>query len=282
MEQYEEQWSSANPGLLIILIDQSGSMTFPMSGAGSKTRSEYASLAVNRVIKTIIDKSFNGKTPKNRAFVSVIGYNQDVHEIASGYIQDLAASPKRLETVTKKVPDGAGGLVDTTMKMPIWVEPIKEDGSTNMKGAFEQAKAILEKWVADKPQSPAPVVINISDGVPYWDRKQVDECKKETEAIVSEIQQIKTSDGAVLVFNACIGDGIKSIFPTSEDEAGDEEGAFLYGISSKIPEAYDDAAKKVELQVRPNARGCIAGADAVDLVKLIDFGSSKGQSDLKR
>ena len=93
------------------------------------------------------------------------------------------------------MPDGAGGLVDTTMKMPIWVEPIKEDGSTNMKGAFEQAKAILEKWVADKPQSPAPVVINISDGVPYWDRKQVDECKKETEAIVSEIQQIKTSDG---------------------------------------------------------------------------------------
>ena len=83
MKQYEEQWSSANPGLLIILIDQSGSMTSPMSGAGSKTRSEYASLAVNRVIKTIIDKSFNGKTPKNRAFVSVIGYNQDVHEIAS-------------------------------------------------------------------------------------------------------------------------------------------------------------------------------------------------------
>lgn len=282
MANYEEQWSSANPGLLIILIDQSGSMTMPMRENDSKTRSEYASLAVNRVIKTIIDKSFNGKTPKNRAFVSIIGYDQDIHDIASDYIQNLAANPKRLEKVEKQVPDGAGGLVKTTMEMPIWVDPITEDGTTNMKGAFEQAKDILEKWVVDKPDSPAPVVINISDGVPYWDRKPVEECKEETSAIVNEIQQLKTSDGNVLVFNACIGDGIKSVFPTSESEAGDEEGKFLYEISSLIPEAYDAAAKKVELQVRPDARGCIAGAEAVDLIKLIDFGSSKGQSDLKR
>lgn len=282
MANYEEQWSSANPGLLIILIDQSGSMTLPMRGNDSKTRSEYASLAVNRVIKTIIDKSFNGKAPKNRAFVSVIGYNQDVHEIASDYIQNLAAAPKRLEKVEKQVPDGAGGLVKTTVDMPIWVDPITEDGTTNMKGAFEQAKDILERWVVDKPDSPAPVVINISDGVPYWDRKPVEDCMEETLNLVNEIQQIKTSDGSVLVFNACIGDGIKSVFPTSEEEAGDEEGKFLYEISSLIPEAYDEAAKKVELQVRPNARGCIAGADAVDLIKLIDFGSSKGQSDIKR
>lgn len=281
MNNYEEQWSSANPGLLIILIDQSGSMTLPMRGNDSKTRSEYASLAVNRVIKTIIDKSFNGKTPKNRAFVSVIGYNQDIHEIASGYIQDLAASPKRLEKVEKLVADDAGGLVKTVKEMPVWVEPITEDGTTNMKGAFEQAKDILEKWVADKPDSPAPVVINISDGIPYWDRKPEEECKQETSDVVEEIQKIKTSDGNVLVFNACIGDGIKSVFPTSEAEAGDEEGKFLYKISNAIPEAYDKAAKKVELLVRPNARGCISGADAVDLIKLIDFGSSKGQSDLK-
>lgn len=281
MANYDEQWSSANPGLLIILIDQSGSMTQPMNGADQKTRSEYASLAVNRVIQTIINKSFNGTTPKNRAFVSVIGYNQDIKDIASGYIQDLAASPKRIEKVAKKVADGAGGLVDTTTEMPIWVEPIKKDGLTNMKGAFDLAKEVLDKWVADKPESPAPVVINISDGVPYWNHMDVKDCMNETADVVNEIQQITTKDGNVLVFNACIGDGVKSVFPVSEDEIGDEQGKFLYRISSTIPDAYYAVANKVGLQVRPGSRGCISGADAVDLVKLIDFGSSKGQADLK-
>ena len=33
-----------------------------------------------------------------------------------------------------------------------------------MKGAFEMAKEIIEKWISDKPNNPAPVIINISDG----------------------------------------------------------------------------------------------------------------------
>lgn len=280
MANYDEQWSSANPGLLIILIDQSGSMLSRMNGV-NQTRTEYASLAVNRVVKTIIDKSFNGKTPKNRAFVSIIGYNNNVEEIASGFIQDLAANPKRIEKVTKQVPDGAGGLVKTTIDMPIWVEAITEDGATNMKGAFELAKSILEKWVADKPDSPAPVIINISDGMPYWDFKNVPECMRETADVVDAIKQIGTTDGKTLVFNACIEGGTSSVFPTSEAEAGNEEGQFLYRISSMIPDGYKEAAHKVELEVRPGAHGCIAGANATDLVKFIDFGSSKGQRDIR-
>lgn len=280
-KKYDKQWSSANPGLLIILVDQSGSMLERMPGV-NQSRTEYASMAVNRVIYSIINKSFSGTTPKNRAFISVLGYNHEVREIASDYIQELAAKPLRIQKVTKKIPDGAGGLIDIEEEMPIWVEPIDRQGTTNMKGAFELARQIIEKWISAKPDSPAPVIINISDGVPYWSNKNVDECMDETAEVVKKVSQLSTSDGNVLIFNACIGDGVKTVFPAAESEVYDEEGKFLFRISSVIPEGYEEAALKQELPLKDGAKGCISGADAVDLIKLIDFGSSKGQVDIQR
>ena len=44
----DKQWSSANPGLLVILLDQSGSMMSNYEGNDSKT--VFASKAVNKVI----------------------------------------------------------------------------------------------------------------------------------------------------------------------------------------------------------------------------------------
>lgn len=280
MGKNEKQWSSATPGLLIILIDQSGSMTLPYEGNDSRT--QFAARAVNRVINDIIEKNFNGTEPKNRCFITVIGYDVEATTLCSGYLKELYANPKRIEEVAKKVPDGAGGLVETKQKMPIWVEPIKIDRWTNMKEAFVMAKGIVEQWINDKPDNPAPVIINISDGAPYYDHKPNDECMKETEAVVEDIKNMSTNDGNVLVFNAHIGDGGQMVaYPASEDEVAidGEEAEFLYRISSEIPSGYKEAATKNELNIKDGSRGCVFHADAVGLIKLIDFGSSKGLKD---
>lgn len=229
-KNYEAQWSSAHPGLLVILLDQSGSMLSPMNGV-NETRTVYATKAVNRVINSIINKNFYKDKPKNRAFISVIGYNHDVNDIASDYIQNLAKNPKRIDTIKKKVPDDAGGLVETTEEMPIWVDPIDKDGATNMKGAFELAKDIVNKWLSQNTDvlAPAPVIVNVSDGVPYYEGKDPSICMNETEQVVEEIKKISNADGNVLIFNACIGDGSRSVFPTKEEELSDEEGNFYLG-----------------------------------------------------
>lgn len=58
------------------------------------------------------------------------------------------------------------------------------------------------------------------------------------------------------------------------------EGAeFLYEITSVIPEGYKEAAAKNELEIGDSARGCIFAANDIDLINLINFGSSKGQKD---
>ena len=271
------QWSSATPGLLVILVDQSGSMTLPYDGGDSRT--VFAAKAVNRLINTLIQKNFNGRTPKNRCYVAVIGYDVEAKVLAKGYLDKLNDNPIRIDTVQKKVSDGAGGLVEISSKMPVWVEPIKDNLWTNMTAAFLMAKDLVEAWISDKPQNPAPVIINISDGTPYYDQKDVNVCMKETISVVDQIKQLSTEDGSVQIFNAMIGEGQKVVFPSSESELITEEAKFLYEISTVIPEAYKRAAEKNQLVYQQGARGAICQADAELLIKLIDFGSSKGQGD---
>ena len=271
-----KQWSSATPGLLIILLDQSGSM---MSDYESTTRTKFATLAVNKVIDNIIQKNFDGDAPKNRCFISVIGYNHNVKELCSGWLKDLDVNPLRYETLKKKTPDGTGGLVEVEVKQPIWVDPIDKDGATNMLGAFQLAKDLVKKWMADNADGPAPVIINISDGVPYYEGKDPRTCMKEIVVLANEIKNLSNNDGNVLIFNAQIDSVPTSVFPAGRDEIAQEAGQFLYDITSEVPESYKAAAAKNELPTKDGSRGCIFGADGVQLIQLIDFGSSKGQGD---
>ena len=279
MAKNEKQWSSATPGLLIILLDQSGSMLNPY--AAGKSRTEFASLAVNKVIDNIIAKNYDGETPKNRCFISVIGYNHDVKELCSGWLKDLDENPLRYETAKEKQYNGNGGIIEVEVKQPVWVEPITQDGATNMLGAFKLAKDLCEKWMKDNADGPAPVIINISDGVPYYDRKDPRECMKETVELVDSIKSLSNNDGNVLIFNAEIGeDSNKVVFPTERGAIQQVEAQFLFDITSEIPDSYRDAARKKELlDVKEGSRACIFNAGAVDLIQLIDFGSFKGQGD---
>ena len=277
MAKNDKQWSSATPGLLVILLDQSGSM---MSDYEGTTRTKFASLAVNKVIDNIIQKNFDGDAPKNRCFISVIGYNHNVKDLCSGWLKDLDAAPLRYETLKKKTPDGTGGIVEVEIKQPVWVEPINHDGATNMLGAFQLAKDLVEKWMSDHTNGPAPVIINISDGVPYYDGKDPKECMKETVALVNEIKNLSNEDGNVLIFNAQIDKSNGTVvFPADKNDVIRPEAQFLYDITSEVPESYKAAAAKNELPTKDGSRGCIFGADGVQLIQLIDFGSSKGQGD---
>ncbi len=277
MAANDMQWSSATPGFLIILIDQSGSMLSPYSG--NESRTVFASKVINRVINEIIQKNFT----KNLCFISVIGYNHNVKELCSGYLTDLYNNPLRIETIKKKISDGAGGLVEQEIKMPIWIEPITQDGATNMKGAFLMAKQLVEKWMQDKPQNPAPVIINISDGIPYYEGKDPHICMQETIQVAKDIMNLSCEDGNVLIFNAHIdNNGNQTVkCPSEKDEVKEAgEGAeFLFEITSVIPEGYKDAASKNDLTIKDGAHGCIFAANEIDLINLINFGSSKGQKD---
>lgn len=276
-----KQWSSATPGYIIFLVDQSGSMA--NSYAEGKTRAEFTALVINRTINELINTNLAGEKVKDRVFISIIGYggssNLAVDDIRSDYLSSFADSPLRIENIKKKVSDGAGGLIEIDEQMPIFIEPIA-NGLTPMADALSFAKELIEAWLQKKPDNPAPIIINISDGLPYTGTS-VDDAMNKAISVSKEIMAINSADGNPLIFNSHIGDGGAPCgFEESKSELSDDQAKFLFEISSKVPESYKQAAIKQDFKVKAESRGFVSNAEPESFIKFINFGSSGGGSDI--
>jgi hypothetical protein len=275
-----KQWSSATPGYIIFLVDQSGSMGENYTGGINKA--EFTALAINRIINDLIFTNSAGDKIKDRVFISVIGYGgqggNSVDDIRSDYLSAFADTPLRIEKVKKKVSDGAGGLVEIEEEMAIYLEPTcPKNGLTPMGEAFDFAKQLIEGWISKKPENPAPIIINISDGMPFTGSNQKEDIEK-TISLANSIMQINTNDGNPIVFNVHLGQPPfnESKFESNESKISNEEGKLLFKISSLVPETYREAARKYEFITSEDSRGFVSNAGPETLIKFINFGSSGG------
>ena len=159
--------------------------------------------------------------------VGVIGYGSQVVPALGGAlagrplvpISEVANSPIRVEQRTKKVDDGAGGLVDQSIKFPIWFEPIAE-GTTPMREALELARNTVADFISRTPNCYPPIVVNITDG----------EANRDPEPAAASVRDLASSDGGVLLFNAHISSkaGAAVEFPSGETELADDYARLLF------------------------------------------------------
>ena len=210
---YEYIASSANPRLLILLTDQS----------------EESVKLVNYLIDRTIQINFDGDAPKNRCYISVIGYNHNVKQLCSGWLRELDASLfLRMESLIKKVSDGTGGFVEVEVQQPVWVESTQQPISIDKYDqAIHSAKEISRKWSEDNCIS--PIVID---------------CSKicHTDYAIEEIEQLKavtTKDGNVLFFGCYLN---------IED---------VSGIFSKMPEEWEYRFKIWEIKEEDYSSGLL-------------------------
>jgi len=254
---------TSNPGLTIILVDQSYSMR---DNYGEGQKKDVAAMAVNRVIYEIVLACQSGERIKDRVYLAVIGYGENIDVLIEGKISEIAENPKEIKEMMKKEPDGAGGLVDVKAEMPIWIKPKAENG-TPMGQAFDVAYRVAEQWVKKNPDNFPPIVINISDGEPND--------PDHTRDAAIRLMDIKTNDGHLLILNAHISDlnAGEILLPNNNNGLHDGYAKFLFDISSKLPETLIDAATNVGFSPLENARGFLFNAGAENLIKLLHFGS---------
>jgi hypothetical protein len=279
MNNYSRQWSTATPGYLIFLIDQSSSMGNEWSEG--KTFSQFTAEVVNKTINELIATNAAGETVKDRVFISLIGYggNSTVKDIRSDYLSTYAESPLRVEKTVKKVSDGEGSYFDMIIETPIFLEA-ESNGVTPMSKAFEVAEQLIESWVQKKNDNPVPVVINVTDGRPETGKVELNEEEVlRTITTANSIFGIETLDGNPLIFNVHISKKQQEIqFPVNRSDVGTDENAkILFQISSRVPEIYKKAAKDLMLgELKPGSKGLISNASPETLIKFINFGSSGG------
>jgi uncharacterized protein YegL len=252
------------PGLIVLLVDQSQSMTDPYGGT---SKQDFAALAVNRCIYEIMNACRSGEIIKDRCHIGVIGYGQNTDLLLGGRPSELGKEIKRTQVFKRKVPDGAGGLAEIEQKLPFWIEPGAQNGTPMEKG-FDLVADLAQAWISENPHNFPPVVINITDGEPNNVAK--------AEASARNLLSLRTSDGTVLLLNAHIADsaGQEITLPNNEDGLPNEYARLLFRISSVLPEPMVNAAKNAGFAPDPGARGFVMNAGAETLTKLLVFGSA--------
>jgi hypothetical protein len=275
---YSAEISRVNPSCFVFMIDQSDSMRDPFGGQSGKKKAEGVADAINRLLQNLVIKCSKEEGVRDYYHVGVIGYGSRVAPALGGAlagrtlvpIREIANSPLRIDKRTKKVDDGAGGLTDQPIKFPVWFEAVHE-GMTPMCQAFELVRQVIADFVARYPNCYPPIVINISDGEANDDNP---------EAPAAAIRALASSDGNVLLFNAHISSRQDRPieFPSSESQLPDDHSRLLFRMSSQLPPALQDAARREEIPANSDTRGFVFNADLVAVIRFLDIGTKLSQN----
>ncbi|MBK4717616.1 VWA domain-containing protein [Azospirillum sp. YIM DDC1] len=261
---YGADISRANPTCFLFVIDQSGSMDERMETGRSKA--EFVADVLNKTLVQVITRCTRSEGVRNYFDMGVIAYGGSgvlpgfKGQLSSGFLHPLAAieaAPLRVEERRKKVDDGAGGLVEQSVKFPVWFEPVNS-GGTPMCDALRKAAEVLVAWCDSHPDSYPPTVIHVTDG---------QSTDGDPSQIAEALKQISTNDGACLLFNLHIdtAEGGAIIFPSSETALPDAHSRMLFRMSSNFPPHLIDAARSKGYDVNSESRffGYKAGIEGI-------------------
>ena len=282
---YAADISRNNPGCFLFLIDHSASMDEALGGQPELRKMDGAADAVNRILDAISQRCSQGMDVRDYFDIGVLTYTTDRRgepEIRSALPATSPAKPflaisdvveaAAMEERKVKEPDGAGGVVESTRKFPLWLRSEAHWG-TPMCEALSVASGALRDWIADHPDSYPPMLISITDGA-ATDGNPV--------PVAEEIMTMSTSDGSVLVYNAHLSAmaAMPIQYPSNESEIPpDEYAAQMFRMSSVFPEPVVELAGELGLPVLPGSRGYVYNADMVALVQFLDIGT-RAASDL--
>jgi hypothetical protein len=180
-------------------------------------------------------------------------------------ISELAGKPLRIEERTKQADDGAGGVVDQTVKFPVWFDPYWK-GGTPMCAALKDATKVVETWCQDHPKGFPPIVINITDGE-ATDGDLVAEARKVT--------AVSGEDGSALLFNIHLSStpGPSIELPDSPKKLPDDHAKALFEASSPLTPFMVARATELGLPATENSRGFIFNAQPLHVIHFLDIGT---------
>jgi hypothetical protein len=271
---YTAEISRSNPSCFLFLIDQSGSMEDPFQGGEpTKKKADGVADAINRLLQNLVIKCAKSEGVRDYYHVGVVGYGATVGPAFVGALEgkelapisEIATMPARVEERTKKVDDGVGGLVDQTIKFPIWFDPIA-NGGTPMCQALSRAQGILSGWLTKYPDCFPPIAINITDG---------ESTDGDPTSAANGIKSLASSDGNVLLFNVHLSPqmAMPVEFPDSEAGLPDQYAELLFRISSPLPDYMRSIAQQEGIAVSDGTRGFVFNGDMVSVIRFLDIGT---------
>jgi hypothetical protein len=274
---YQAAIQRSDPTAFLFLVDQSGSMGERIA-ASEKTKAQFVADVLNRTLMDLVTRCTKADGVRDYFEIGVIGYGssgaQNALQGALGAqvlnpISAIEANPLRVEERKRKIDDGAGGIVEQTVKFPVWFEP-KANGGTPMCDAIRKAGEELAAWCDAHPNSYPPTVLHVTDG---------ESTDGDPEVLADTLRQFATNDGNVLLLNlhvsAVAGNPIS--FATSENGLPDQYAKALFRMSSQLPSHLVNAVQEKGHKVSSESRGYVFNAEAGEIVDFFDIGTRASQ-----
>jgi hypothetical protein len=221
---YERKVERAHPALIMMILDDSGSMSTSMAGT-SDTRYQWVERYSGIILKELLARcmEMSGETPtvRPRYYLDVIQYGSTVKTWQPNSDGDEELD---IGEAAKKFTDtgslGLGGAL----------------GGTDTAAAFQFALARIEKALQKErfKNSFPPIVFHLTDGESHTD----------AEPIAQQIMNLSSSDGNVLLVNGYIGTSTQlnykdpNDFPgylTEQEVGASPDNLRLFHMSSVIP-----------------------------------------------
>ncbi len=272
---YSAEISRTNPTLFVFVIDQSGSMGEGLPDLPNRRKADALSDAINHLLQNLVIRCAKEEGVRDYFSVGVIGYGNRVGPAFAGAlagrelvtISDVGNMPARVEERIKKSDDGAGGILEQKIKMPIWFDPIA-DGGTPMCNALTQAQSLIQRWLQQHPDCFPPVVIHITDG---------ESTDGDPTQVMKSLTSQRSSDGNVLLFNIHVSSDASSTaiaFPDSSDSLPNQYAKMLFECASTLTYNMRSIANSQHgMNVSEGARGYVFNGDMVLVIQALDIGT---------
>jgi len=270
---YTAEISRTNPTCFLFLVDQSSSMLEPFGRQPEKQKAEGVADAINRLLQNLVLKCAKSEGIRDYFYVGAIVYGGQVASAFGGNlagqhlvpVSTLTNNPLRVEQRTRKIDDGAGGIIEQKFKFPVWFEA-KPVGRTPMCLALTTAKQFLEVFLGRFPGCYPPLVVNITDGM---------STDGDPRAAAKSLCELTSTDGNVLLFNAHISNSLANPIEFPADEAGlpDDFAKLLFRMSSTLPPRLQETARSEGFGGKGDARGFVFNADLVSIIRFLDIGT---------
>lgn len=238
---YEKMISRTNPGLIVLVLDDSASMADDLLGTSDpkhKWVERYCGIIFNDLLERSSDVKGNDVVVKPRYYIHVIKYGS-TPELWGNQEMDIQTAVEMFSHCGNSL--GLGGNL----------------GSTDAKTAFEEAYNYLQQALTTErfKDSFPPMLLHLTDG----------ESQTDASNVADQVKQLSTKDGNVLVVNAYIGTQTSLNYKAPDDfpgyldvsEAGpSQDNIRLFEMSSQAPENITTNLKADNIfpQLRSDAR----------------------------
>jgi hypothetical protein len=243
------------------------------SGEVPQKKADCLADCINRLLQNLVIKCAKPEGVRDYFSIAVIGYGSTVEPAFVGSLagqrlvplSQIANAPARVDSRSKKVPDGAGGLVDQPVRFPIWFDSVA-NGGTPMCQALGLAKTVVQEFLSQHPNCFPPIVINVTDG---------ESTDGDPSAAADSIKQLSTGDGASLLFNLHLSStrAPKVEYPNSEAGLPDKFAQQLFRMSSNLPDYMISFGKREGMELGEGSRGFVFNADLVAVIRFLDIGT---------